>query len=76
MTTPQEAPVQVQVGLADTPFGQRVALVITILLAKDGAEAVAAAIKQTTATLSTSGLYVANGSPQPIASPGGGDAVG
>jgi hypothetical protein len=73
MTAPQEAPVQVQVGLADTPLGQRVAIIITTLLPKDAAEATADAIRQTAAQLSSSGLIVTAGKPQPIAPPASGD---
>lgn len=56
---PQQADTVVQVGLADTPQGQRVAVVLTVLLGKDAALGVADAIRQTADQMSASGLIVA-----------------
>lgn len=73
MTTPQPAEdlvVQAAAGLAETPLGQRVAVIITVLLPKDGAVQLADAVKTLAGQLSSSGLVVANGTP-PIAPPGG-----
>jgi hypothetical protein len=56
----EDATIQLAVALADTPLGQKTALMITILLGKDTALGVADAIKQAAATMSSSGLIVAS----------------
>lgn len=68
MTTPPEPPdqaLQVTIGLADTPLGQRVAIIITALLPKDAAEQVADGIKTMAGKLSTTRLYVPSGQTPP-----------
>ena len=48
-------------GLADTPAGQRLAVQVTVLLTAAEAKEVAAGIATIAASMSTSGLVVANG---------------
>jgi hypothetical protein len=68
MTTPDEAPVQVQAGLTETPLGQRLAVIITALLPKDQALHLAKGIEQAAGQMSSTRLIVANGNtPPPIA---------
>lgn len=59
--TPPAEPdaVQVAAGLADTPLGQRVAIIITVFAGKDAANGLADAIKAVAAQMSASGLIVA-----------------
>jgi hypothetical protein len=70
MTTPAEdVTIQTQIGLADTPMGQRAAIMITVLLGKDAALQVADHIKTTAGQLSSTRLVIAkpgdNGLTQP-----------
>jgi hypothetical protein len=68
MTAPQPQPegiVQAQVGLAETPLGQKVALTLLILLPREAAAGVADAVKVQAEAMSASGLIVANGA-QPV----------
>ncbi|HEY6278995.1 MAG TPA: hypothetical protein VIX86_22005, partial [Streptosporangiaceae bacterium] len=75
MTTPQqpaEPEIQAAVALADTPTGQKVAIIITVLLGKDNATQMADAIKATARNLSATGrLYVPNGQTPAPPPPGG-----
>jgi hypothetical protein len=72
MTAPQQPQadggiVQTQIGLAETPLGQRVALVLTVLLPKDAALGVADAVVKAAEAMSASGLIVANGNASAVA---------
>ena len=51
--------VQTAVGLADTPRGQKVAIMITVLAGKDDALTIADGIRQVAAQLSSTRLVVA-----------------
>ncbi len=70
MTTPQpEQPdgmIQATVGLAETPFGQKVALTLVILLGKDNALGIAEAVTKTAEQMSGTGLIVAPGNGMPV----------
>ena len=67
-TTQDDIIIQTQVGLADTPLGQRIAVVITALLPKDAAIQTGEAIVKLAGQLSGTRLIVAG--------PGGNGAVG
>jgi hypothetical protein len=76
MTTPAEdVTIQTQIGLADTPLGQRAAIMITVLLGKDAALQVADHIKTTAAQLSSTRLVIAKPGDTGL-TPGTGHAVG
>lgn len=64
MSTPDEPKVeQAQLGLAkvQTPDGERLAITLTMLLNADQAKAFAGQITTAAATMSPSGLVIANG---------------
>lgn len=52
---------QLGVGLVDTPAGQRLAVQLTICLTADEAKAMAATIAEVAASMSATGLVLANG---------------
>ena len=54
-----DAMIQLAAGLTDTPFGQKLALTITVLLGADGARNVADTIRQAADQMSASGLVIA-----------------
>ena len=60
-----ETPAQLVTGLVDTPAGQRLAVQVTLLLAADEAKALAAGIANVAASMSTTGLIIANGAMTP-----------
>lgn len=67
MTEPAQPPaqpegfIQAQVSLADTPFGQKVALTLTILLGKENAAMIAEQVAATAKQMSGAGLIIASG---------------
>jgi hypothetical protein len=78
MTTPppaEDVTIQTQIGLADTPMGQRAAIMITVLLGKDAALQVADHIKTTAGQLSSTRLVIAKPGDNGL-TPGAGHAVG
>lgn len=54
-----EPEIQAAVALADTPTGQKVAIMITVLCGKDSAAAIAKGIEQAAAAMSSTGLIAA-----------------
>jgi hypothetical protein len=54
-------PAQLALALVDTPAGQRLAVQLTLMLGADEAKAFGAAVTDIAASMSTSGLVVANG---------------
>jgi hypothetical protein len=52
-------------ALVDTPAGQRLAIQVTLLLTADEAKGLAAAVGSIAASMSTTGLIIANGAMTP-----------
>lgn len=66
---PEDVTIGWQAGLAETPKGQKVAILITVLLGKEDAAQLAAAITKTAGQLSATRLVIpaagSNGLPPP-----------